>query len=154
MAGMGPPPKRPEGRRKGGGGTFSPVLSLPAEGREGEPPEWPFVDLTDDELETWHELWKCPQAVAWERLGGGTVRVVARYVRLLREAERLPSERGPSIAGVQNRGEVRQLEDRLGLTPMAMLRLRWEIVADETAAARSERDTPVVAPSQRLRAVE
>lgn len=28
-------------------------------------------------------------------------------------------------------GEVRMLEDRLGLSPMAMLRLRWEVVEEE-----------------------
>jgi hypothetical protein len=46
--------------------------------------------------------------------------------------------------------EVRQLEDRLGLTPMAMLRLRWEVVRDELAEARA----PVREGRPRLRAVE
>jgi hypothetical protein len=130
------------------------MLKLPAEGRQGEPPAWPLSRATGLELEMWAALWACPQAVAWERLGVGTVRVVARYVRLLREAERAPSAKGPSVAGVQNRGEVRQLEDRLGLTPMAMLRLRWEIVPDEVGEARAERDVGTAAPSQRFRAVE
>lgn len=31
--------------------------------------------------------------------------------------------------------EARQLEDRLGLTPMAMLRLRWEISDDNGCGA-------------------
>lgn len=33
--------------------------------------------------------------------------------------------------------EARQLEDRLGLTPMAMLRLRWEISDDDAVAEPS-----------------
>jgi hypothetical protein len=32
-------------------------------------------------------------------------------------------------------GEVRQLEDRLGLSPLAMLRLRWEIMPAEPVNA-------------------
>jgi hypothetical protein len=55
------------------------------------------------------------------------VRVVARYAMLLDTAEQ-----PECTAAMLN--EVRQMEDRLGLTPMAMLRLRWEI-EDEKAVA-------------------
>ena len=48
-------------------------------------------------------------------------------------------------------GEVRQLEDRLGLSPMAMLRLRWQISSDEVAEKRQER---VTSGRTRVRAVE
>ena len=48
-------------------------------------------------------------------------------------------------------GEVRQLEDRLGLTPMALLRLRWEISADELQEARAAAPKPSRA---RLKAVD
>jgi hypothetical protein len=56
--------------------------------------------------------------VAWERLR--LERVVARYASVLTIAE-------SEDASAAILGEVRQLEDRLGLSPMAMLRLRWEI---------------------------
>ena len=75
-----------------------------------------------------------PQAVAWERLGEGTVRVVARYARML-----LAVEKPNAPAKLSN--EVRQLEDRLGLNPPSMQRLRWEIVADELEESR-ERTAP------------
>jgi hypothetical protein len=76
----------------------------------------------------------------WERLGW--VRVVARYTRLLVESEK----RG---AQVTLAGEVRQLEDRLGLTPMAMKRLEWVIVEDEVAEQRQTQSNV-----RRLRAVD
>ena len=87
-------------------------------------------------------MWSTPQAVAWEKQGTGTIRTIARYTRMLVAAEK-PGAKS-TLAG-----EVRQLEDRLGLTPMSMLRLRWEIVADELGDAR--REQPKVA---RLKAVD
>jgi len=64
-------------------------------------------------------LWRTPQAVAWEQLGW--TRVVARYCHWSIQAEDSPE------VPVALLGELRQLEDRLGLSPMAMLRLRWTI---------------------------
>lgn len=80
----------------------------------------------------WVEVWATPQAAVWERLGW--TRAVARYVRRLIEAE---SAEAPMAVNA----EVRQMEDRLGLTPMAMMRLRWEVAADEVAEARSTRES-------------
>lgn len=76
----------------------------------------------------WRDLWKLPQAVAWERLGW--LRDVAIYVRhhVLGELGELDQAK-----------EARQWSDRLGLTPLAMLRLRWEVVTDETAVRREEK---------------
>ncbi len=115
---------------------------LPASGRDGDLPAWPLGTYTIDpdaddapllvgiherELAVWAQLWATPQAVAWEQLGWH--RVVARYTRRLVEAE-LPG----SPASLN--GEVRQLEDRLGLSPMAMKRLQWKVVADEVTPRR------------------
>ncbi|MER8083835.1 hypothetical protein ABTZ57_01400 [Streptomyces sp. NPDC094048] len=72
------------------------------------------------EAELWTELWATPQAVQWERLGW--TREVAQYVRW-----KCRAESGDLDAGK----EARQLGDRLGLTPLAMLRLRWEVVGGE-----------------------
>jgi len=68
-------------------------------------------------------LWSLPQSVAWERLH--LVRVVARYA-----AKLVMAERGDASAAIL--AEVRQLEDRLGLSAMSMLRLRWVIADDKT----------------------
>lgn len=150
MAGMGPPPKHPDARRRTNATVA--MTALPAGGRQGEAPTWPLGLVLDGEWALWQQLWTTPQATAWERLGPGTVRVVARYTRLLAEAEQpAAGARAASMAAAQRLTEVRQLEDRLGLTPMAMLRLRWEIAADEVAEARAERTAP---PRRRFRAVD
>lgn len=122
----GPAPKPTEQRRRRNA-PIANTVKLPVEGRRGETPRWP---LDEPEPGIWRELWETPQAVAWERLGW--TRSVARYARLAEEAEKL----GTSAAILS---EVRQMEDRLGLSPMSMLRLRWEIVSDDTAERRDAR---------------
>jgi hypothetical protein len=94
---------------------------LPASGRTEEPPAWPLGKPTRPEAALWDELWHSPQAIAWESFGWA--RTVARYTRCAVRAER----RG--ALGVLL-SEVRQLEDRLGLNPMAMKRLQWVIATD------------------------
>ncbi|WP_239404657.1 DASH complex subunit DAD3 family protein [Frankia sp. Cj3] len=151
MAGMGPPPKPASQRRRRN--AVPGTVELPAEGRHGDPPVWPLQVATAAEDAAWRQLWASPQAVAWERLGEATVSVVARYARLRCAAEVATATGKSSVPLAQMLGELRQLEDRLGLSPMAMLRLRWEIVADEVAEARAGAAT---APptERRIRAVE
>ncbi len=87
----------------------------------------------------WREVWRTPQAVAWEQLGW--TREVAQYVLW-----KVRAEQGDLDAAK----EARQHADRLGLSPMAMLRLRWEIASDEVA---EQREVPADG-RERLRAVE
>jgi hypothetical protein len=115
MAGNGPAPK-PAGQRRRRNPSPG-FRQLPHEGRVGELPAWPIDKPRDAELEVWADLWKLPQAVEWERLE--YTRVVARYVRTLVASEM-------HAADIKLLTEVRQLEDRLGLTPKAMQTLRWE----------------------------
>ncbi|MEV6696237.1 hypothetical protein AB0M68_03615 [Streptomyces sp. NPDC051453] len=132
------------------------MTQLPAEGRKGAAPSWPLPGLPPDdeglfailearEADLWDELWATPQAVAWERLRW--LRTVARYVRF-----EVRAETGDLKAGA----EARLLEDRLGLSPQAMLRLRWEVSADEVAEQREERTTRTAKKTarQRLRVVD
>jgi hypothetical protein len=132
------------------------MTQLPAEGRKGPSPTWPLPGLPEDdeglfavlegrEAELWDELWATPQAVAWERLRW--LRTVARYVRF-----EVRAETGDLKAGA----EARLLEDRLGLSPQAMLRLRWEVSADEVAEQREERTSQASKKTarQRLRVVD
>ena len=116
----GPLPKPPEQRRHRNKTTLATALvKLPSEGRRGRPPRWPIgKSAPEDVRPLWRALWATPQAVAWESMGW--TRVVARYALLVLEAERPDAEPARLT-------EARQLEDRLGLTPMAMLRLRWQI---------------------------
>jgi len=80
----------------------------------------------DLELAVWVEAWATPQAVQWERMRW--TRDVAMYVRL-----RVMGELGDLDAAK----EARQLSDRLGLSPLALLRLRWIVAVDEVAAKRA-----------------
>ncbi|MDY1005734.1 hypothetical protein [Curtobacterium sp. CFBP9011] len=104
---------------------------LPRGGRKGRAPAFPIKGTRVPA--TWADLWKLPQAAAWEQLG--IARTVARYAMLLQQAEK-PG----AAASLHN--EVRQLEDRLGLSPMAMLRLRWVISEDEVADRRTTKTAP------------
>lgn len=107
----GPAPKPDSQRRRRN--AMPPTMRLPAEGRTGEPPAWP---LDGRPAPAWRNLWKLPQAVAWESMH--LHRVVARYAVVLRLADE-----GERYATA----EARQMEDRLGLSPMALARLRWQI---------------------------
>ena len=148
----GPPPNPNAIRRN----TRVGMTVLPASGRPGRPPKWPLAGrMFAGELAAWRELWKMPQAVAWERLA--LVRVVARYCRILVEAESYGD--GADKA----RAEARQLEDRLGLTPKAMRSLMWVISDDEVgekrddktgAAAQSASSGTEKSARRRLRAVD
>jgi hypothetical protein len=145
MAGMGPPPKDARLRRRGNADRGG--RRLPAAGRQGTPPRWPFDTATPTEGRVWAELWATPQAVEWDRLGWTWV--VARYGRLLARVA-ASSEVDDHLAGA-HLNELRQLEDRLGLTPMAMLRLRWT-VDDDQAPVQNLDTTP--AASRQVRAVD
>lgn len=119
MAGMGPAPD-PNSRRRKSGQLKNGMTVLPAAGRSGATPSWPlFTDPSNAELDLWDSLWRKPQAVMWER--EGSERVVARYAMVVILAE------NPSNPSAALLSEVRQLEDRLGLSPMAMKRLMWSV---------------------------
>ena len=84
----------------------------------------------DLEAELWRGLWRTPQSVAWERLL--YTRAVAQYVRWKAKAE---------LGDMDASKEARQHEDRLGLNPLSLRRLGWEIVKDEVAEHRDEKTT-------------
>jgi hypothetical protein len=73
----------------------------------------------------WDDLWSTPQAAQWEELGWH--RDVAQYVRHKVRAE---------LGSLDDAKEARQWSDRLGLNPLAMLRLRWETERVDAAEAR------------------
>lgn len=143
MAGMGKPPS--ENARHRNPTLDSTAMKLPASGRKGAPPKWPLPGKPSaDEAAAWKQAWTTPQAVGWERLGWA--RPVARYVRCLVAAE-VPGAPAALL------GEVRQMEDRLGLSPMALLRLRWSVVADELADGTPTSSRPTPSSRARLRVV-
>lgn len=121
----GPPPDPSALRREWDKGTWT---SLPAAGREGDPPAWPLTRATARELVLWAEEWQRPQALMWE--ANRSEREVALYVRALRLAEN-------PRAATNLRTLVRQYMDGLGVSDDGMLRKRWRI--EEVAAQASVR---------------
>ena len=91
---------------------------LPAEGRAGDPPEWPFTRQSSREIAHWQRLWALPQAVAWE--ANRLLDAVASYVRALAIAEM-------RSAKAADRTLARQYQDTLGLTDAGMRANRWHI---------------------------
>lgn len=118
MAGMGPPPKDHSARPRDHARRHGDKVRLPSRGRRGRTPAWPLASVeTAEQASLWKQLWRTPQAVVWDEFEW--TRVVARYVAVVLKAE---DELDSKLLA-----EARQLEDRLGLSPMAMLRLRWTI---------------------------
>lgn len=146
-AASGPAPD-PNAQRRNRKADAAGWRTLPAEGRAGEPPEWPLTEATDREWNIWHDLWQKPQALMWEELG--QVLEVALFARTLAEAER-PDAR------VDVKKMVRGYLDSMGLSVAGMLRNRWRIapvaeqddadVVDMTARRPSARDRIKVVPS-------
>jgi hypothetical protein len=77
------------------------------------------------EVELWRDLWATPQAEMWDKLAWH--RDVAQYVRWKVLAE---------MGNIEAAKEARMWSDRLGLNPLAMLRLRWEIERVDEAQER------------------
>lgn len=82
------------------------------------------IDLIERDL--WKQLWKTPMAVEWERLRW--VHEVAQYVRHRALAEL--GDRRESKAALA-------YADRLGLTNLSLLRLRWEVQIQAVEDARA-----------------
>lgn len=131
MAGSGPAPN-PNSRRQTGNQAHT-WLDLPA-AHEGEIPDWPLGDATSTELAMWDRYWRKPQAAAWAHLQ--LVDEVALYVRLFLVGS------GIEKPDVKAATEARQIGDRLGLNPTAMLKNRWRIAADQIGEQRETRKKP------------
>lgn len=113
------PPPNPNARRRNKEGEF---VVLPP-GRAGDPPPWPGDRPGSRQLVRWAMLWASPAASQW---ADTDVLAVYRYVRLLSAFDRGAFEVAP---------ELRQIEDRLGLTPLARLRNRWRLPGETAEAA-------------------
>jgi hypothetical protein len=123
MAGMGRYPKDDASRRNRNERAFDWTV-LPLEGRPGPAPQLPPLrPWTDTTHEWWTLLWATPQAVMWDPTGR-TLHTLAILHHQLVIDQTLDADksRAASVAA-----EMRQHEDRHGLTPKAMLQLRWKV---------------------------
>lgn len=115
------PTKDPNALRRDRDHANESLIQLPAEGRDGEVPDWPLSGASSRELELWESEWLRPQAVEWERQGQHLE--VAMFVRSVVDAERPGA---PSSA----RTLVRQQMDSLGISKPGMDRNGWTIVSE------------------------
>jgi len=107
---------------------------LPAEGRDGDAPACP-ESWSDETRDWWEIIWRSPMATIWLE---SDVPALIRLGNLLE----LPKQTALII------GEIRQIEDRFGLSPKSRRMLQWLIEPPD----ESEGEEPV-APVRRLRAV-
>ena len=143
----GPPPKE-----LAQGASYNPkkgknnyiITELPAEGRQGPTPEWPFRGRPP---KYWEHVWTLPQAVEWERIGAEDI--VARYVKLRTLVYRASLDEVKSSYLT----ELRYLEDSLGLTPKGMQSLRWRIARSDAEAESAPKRSSVRSRRARLRVV-
>ncbi len=151
---------------------FNP-LALPAGGRKGSPPAFPLprttrfaVSMLDGkptrmpdakatsafrkrELELWREVWKTPQALAWER-DAWRWPTIAKFCRIAASTEIEPDASAALLS------RERELRTEVGLTPDGLRMNGWAIAPDQLAAKRSQRAAtkstePAAAPVRRLR---
>ena len=130
MAGSGPTPN-PNSRRQAGNQAHT-WLDLPAE-YQGGVPDWPLGEPSEVEAAMWLRYWRKPQAAAWARMQ--LVDEVAMYVRLFL----VGSCSDPDVKAAT---EARQIGDRLGLNPTAMLKNRWRVTVDQVGEHRETKPKP------------
>lgn len=142
----GPLPK-PAGQRRRRNAVAGQRL-LPREGYQGPIPELPPRMILDPEtgltyerpwpdvvVRWWERAWRSPMAVVWAE-NETDYFLLARLAGLT-----LTAMGGDPRAAA----EARQLEDRLGLSPMARRRLVWEVEGEDPDARTAADNSGVIA---------
>jgi hypothetical protein len=106
---------------------------LPAEGYQGEVPEFPLPEPLDRELKLWASVWATPQASAWA-VEPWRQYAVGQWVRWSVKAE------APEAAASVIQAVIR-FADQIGLTPAGLKENGWQIARNEIAA-RTPADRP------------
>lgn len=166
----------PDGNARRRNAPTIPTTSLPAGGRKGRAPKVPGgYQLAKAGRDWWKWAWSTPQACAWD---AGALYVIARRAQLEDELATLDTVEGIDLTELaaaasdqladlvnevlrllQRRAsgtttvmrEMRELDDRLGLSPKGMAALRWKIVADDAAKTKPAADSPPPSNVRRLR---
>ena len=126
-------------------------VDLPATGRRGNPPALPkrvagSKAWSAQTKAAWRAMWKKPQATQWDQ-DGSSMHMWAMLHEDMIQAQKKEKSIPASVAG-----EMRQIEDRHGLTPKAMLQLRWRVadpVVAQKAKPKVSDDRKVVAMKRR-----
>lgn len=113
----GPPPD-PNSLKSAKTRTFS---ALPADGYDGEVPDFPLPYPNDRELELWAAAWVTPQAAAWasEPWRWHSVAMWARIAALCEARD----------VSASLLAQVHRFADQIGLTPAGLKENGWTIAA-------------------------
>lgn len=103
-------------------------VTLPAEGFQGDVPEFPLEGFTPSEWSLWKRLWSKPQAFMWDQLQ--LEFEVAAYVRAFLESVEPEASAGLKTA-------VLRMSAELGLSTVGMNALRWKFSVDEVGEKRA-----------------
>lgn len=177
MAGRGPLPTGTAIRRNK---PTIPTTNLPVSGRSTPVPDPPVGYVFGDAAaDWWGWAWRTPQACAWD---DGSLFAVARRATLeddLRTIEHIDVDLEYLLGeGIENRHEsartlefligklkgmaggklavareMRELDDRLGLTPKGLAANRWKIVGDDQAEGAGPSPQPKAKRGRGLHAV-
>lgn len=167
----------PDPNRRRRNAPTVPTTSLKAEGRTEPAPDIPdWCPLGDAGRAFWVWAWATPQALAWGTEVGMEAWVARRSsleddLAALHAVEGLDfTELGPDQADREFRmvvqriaamatgrlqilKEMREMDDRLGLTPKGMAQLRWQIVATPEQATTTEASGNVTSMTDRRKRV-
>ncbi len=116
----GPPPKKATVRRRRNASTGRRRLSAAV---PRNPPALRLRKVLAETREWWKTIWASPMASEWIDADVLVLRRLAVLVDL--------AYRGEASSTVLS--EIRQLEDRFGMSPMARRRLEWELAGDAPA---------------------
>lgn len=126
------------------------LTALPAEGYQGDVPDFPLSRSVNEELTAvrevavWHEAWTSPQACAWA-IQSWRWPVIAEYCRLKALVELSPASTAALIA------QIHRYRDQIGLTPAGLKENGWAIAEDKLAERRAEKDEDADEPDLRDR---
>ena len=138
----GPPAQEGSGRSDQRGFTLT---ALPAEGYQGEVPDFPLPEPSDRELEVWEQAWHTPQACAWSLPSEAwRAETVAMWVRVKVRCE--DPEAPASVLG-----QLHRFADQIGMTTAGLAEMGWKVAVDEVGAKAATR-TPTPKAERRLRA--
>lgn len=143
----------PDPNRRRRNAPVIPTTSLPLSGTGEDAPDVPsWADLGVRGSAWWVWAWASPQAAAWG-VSVGFESIVARRASLEDDFVRADDYRG-RLAVMR---EMRELDDRLGLSPKGMAALRWTIVddrGDTAAASDGDNVTSITGRRSRLAAAD
>lgn len=133
-----PPQPKPPGQRRRRNSGQPQWKELPADGRQGAPPPLPPAEWLDSTRDWWKAIWASPMATVW---------LDADVPALVRLAQMIDQCNRDNVSG-EFLSEIRQLEDRFGLSPKARKGLFWEVAQAEVI------EMPPQKKERKLRAVE